>query len=255
MVATGVTSRRIAIAFGAAAVTLAFFPRFSAILATTPPPVVGGALLFSSTFTLMSGLQIITSRLIDARKTLVIGLALTTALAVYSYPSLGSYLPRHLQPLVGSALVAATIVGILLTILFRIGVRRRVLMSLSPDDSLAQTIEDFGLKNGSAWGARPEVIRRAIFALTQLTEAVIDNCNLNGPIAVEARFDEFNLDIHVSYDGDPLEFPDVRPSNQEILESDRGARRLAGFMLRRNADRIAASSQDGKSRVHFHFDH
>ena len=30
---------------------------------------------------------------------------------------------------------------------------------------------------------------------------------------------------------------------------------LAGFMLRRNADRVRSESADGRSTVHFHFDH
>jgi len=32
-------------------------------------------------------------------------------------------------------------------------------------------------------------------------------------------------------------------------------RRLAGFMLRHNADRIRSETQAGTASVHFHFDH
>ena len=255
MVATGVTSRAIATAFGLVAVVLALFPRFSAVLATMPPPVVGGALLFSAAFTMTAGLQIMTSRLLDGRKSLMIGLSIAAALASYIYPALGVTLPRQLQPILGSALVAGTLVGLALTVLFRIGVRRRVAIELAPGSDFARTIEDFGLKNGAAWGARPEIVRRAIFALTQLVEAVMEHGDVQGPVRVEAAFDEFNLDAEVSYSGKGLEFPDVRPSNRDILETDQGARRLAGFMLRRTADRIASTFQDGQSRVRFHFDH
>lgn len=255
MVATGVTSRRIAFAFGATAAALAFLPRVSAILAGIPAPVIGGALLFACTFTMISGLQIITSRLLDARKSLVIGLSVATALAVITYPTLEELLPRPMQPLVGSALVAGTLVGLLLTALFRIGVRRRIEMTIDPAGDFADAIETFLLKNGTAWGARPEVIRRAIFSVTQLTEAVIEHCEVRGPIALTAQFDEFNLDIHVRYEGELLEFPNKRPSNQEILDSDDGGRRLAGFLLHKSADHIVSTREDGVSRVHFHFEH
>ncbi len=255
MVATGVTSRRIAIAFGAIAATLALFPRFSAILATTPPAVVAGALVFASAFTAMSGLQIITSRLIDARKTLMIGLSLAVALAVHAHPQIGESLAGPLRPLVGSALVAGTLVGIALTALFRIGVRQRASLAIDPAADFAQAIEDFGIRQGSLWGARPDVIRRAVFALTQLTEAVAENCRPKGAVLVELRFDEFNLDATVIYEGEALEFPDVRPSPQDILESDLGARLLAGFILRRSADRIVSETHDGRCHVQFHFDH
>jgi NCS2 family nucleobase:cation symporter-2 len=72
---------------------------------------------------------------------------------------------------------------------------------------------------------------------------------------VEASFDEFNLDLRVSYAGAPLELPDQRPTNEEIMESDAGQRRLAGFMLRRYADRVQSNFKAGRSTVLFHFDH
>jgi NCS2 family nucleobase:cation symporter-2 len=59
----------------------------------------------------------------------------------------------------------------------------------------------------------------------------------------------------VSYQGEQLHFPDQRPSVAEIRQSDEGARLLAGFLLRRNADRTRADSNGGKTRVLFHFDH
>jgi len=55
--------------------------------------------------------------------------------------------------------------------------------------------------------------------------------------------------------GDALEFPDRRPTDQEIIETDEGARKLAGFMLRHNADSIRSEAKDGRAHVLFHFDH
>jgi NCS2 family nucleobase:cation symporter-2 len=84
---------------------------------------------------------------------------------------------------------------------------------------------------------------------------VRDNCEPQGPIAVESRFDEFNLDVKISYRGLALELPDERPSDREIIETDTGHLRLAGFLLRRNADRVRTSARDGISILEFHFDH
>jgi NCS2 family nucleobase:cation symporter-2 len=72
---------------------------------------------------------------------------------------------------------------------------------------------------------------------------------------IEASFDEFNFDVRVSYEGDVVEFPDKRPSVEQIRESEEGHRLLAGFMLRRNADRVRSRSVDGRATVYFHFDH
>ncbi len=43
--------------------------------------------------------------------------------------------------------------------------------------------------------------------------------------------------------------------NEEIMASEDGARRLAGFMLRRHADRVQATSKAGRATILFHFDH
>jgi NCS2 family nucleobase:cation symporter-2 len=109
--------------------------------------------------------------------------------------------------------------------------------------------------HGAAWGARRDVVDRAGFDLLQSIETIVDACAPAGPLEIEASFDEFNLDVRVSYDGPPLELPEQRPSNEEIMASEEGARRLAGFLLRKYADRVQATHKAGRSTILFHFDH
>jgi hypothetical protein len=49
--------------------------------------------------------------------------------------------------------------------------------------------------------------------------------------------------------------PDVRPTRDDIMASDDGARKLAGYMLRRNADRASSSASNGRAVIDFRFDH
>ncbi len=71
--ATGVTSRSIGYAIGLGFCALAFIPPAAVALAAMPLPVMGAALFFTAAFVLTSGLQMITARMLDARKTVVIG--------------------------------------------------------------------------------------------------------------------------------------------------------------------------------------
>jgi len=253
--ATGVASRQVAIAVGAMFVLLGFFPKLTALLAVMPRSVIVPALLFAVSFIIINGLQVVSSRLLDARRTLVLGLSLIAGLAVEVFPSIAAMAPKPLAPLVGSSLVLATLVALALNLVFRIGVKKTVRLTFEPALADAQKIEEFLQSNAAKWGARPDVVNRATFAALQLLEAVEENCWRGGPITLEASFDEFNLDIRVSYQGEALEFPDRRPSNEEIRDSDNGVRLLAGFMLRRNADRVRSDAKDGRALVHFHFDH
>ena len=59
----------------------------------------------------------------------------------------------------------------------------------------------------------------------------------------------------LSYVGLPLQFPEQAPSGDEILEAADGAMRLSGFLIRRYADKIAFSSENGLNRISLHFDH
>jgi NCS2 family nucleobase:cation symporter-2 len=99
------------------------------------------------------------------------------------------------------------------------------------------------------------VIDRASFNLTQSIETIVESGAAEGPLEIEASFDEFSLDLRVSYTGPPLELPERRPTNEEIMASEEGQRRLAGFLLRRLADRVQSTQRSGKSVVAFHFDH
>jgi len=253
--ATGVTSRRIAYATGGIFIALAFMPKLSGLLAVMPRPVMGAALMFVAAFIIVSGLQIITSRLLDTRRTFVIGLSFVIAIAVDISPTYFRELPTFVQPLFGSSLVVGMLAAILLNLIFRIGARKvqNLLLPAGRVDLLA--LDQFMKEKGASWGARRDVIEHASFNLTQSIETIVDGCELEGPIEITASFDEFSLDVRVSYAGKPLALPEERPTAEEIMASEDGQRRLAGYILRRYADRISATHKSGRSTILFHFDH
>jgi xanthine permease XanP len=253
--ATGVTSRRVALSVAAFLLVLAFVPKLGQLFYLMPRPVAGAALVFSSTFIIINGLEIMTSRLLDARRTLVIGLALIFGLAVEGFPGLLEIFPSGARVALGTSLVLGTLVALALNALFRLGVRKTAMLTVQPGPADSTALRQFMERQGAAWCARREVIDRAGFNLAQSIETIAASGVAQGPLEVAATFDEFNLDLRVSYDGPPLELPDMRPSHDEILASEEGERRLAGYMLRRFADRVAVSRKGERSTVLFHFDH
>ena len=146
-------------------------------------------------------------------------------------------------------------IALVLNLLFRVGVKKTVTLKVEAAAIEPQEIEDFFKLNGAKWGARPDVVTRATFGVIQLIDAVRGEYWRGGMLDIKASFDEFNLDVRIVYRGDAPPLPDRRPSNEEITQSEQGARMLAGFMLRRNADRVRTDTQNGTARVHFHFDH
>jgi xanthine permease XanP len=253
--ATGVWSRYVAYPVAGILLLLAFLPMLGMLFYIMPRPVAGAALMFSSTFIVVNGMEIITSRLLDSRKTLVIGLALIAGLAVEIYPVLVQGSDDGIQAVLGMSLVCGTLVGLLLNVLFRIGVRRTETLTVPLDAFDPVSIDQFLEKQGAAWGARRDVVERACFNLVQSIETILQSCDPLGPLRIEATFDEFNLDVRVSYPGFPLTLPTTRPTNEEIMASEEGQHALAGFLLRRLADRVQSGHVDGRSTILFHFDH
>jgi NCS2 family nucleobase:cation symporter-2 len=253
--ATGVVSRRIGWSVVAILLLFAFMPKLGMLFNLIPRPVLGAALVFSSTFIVINGLLIMTSRLLDARKTLVIGLAIVFGLAVEIFPGLVAVLPAAVRPSFDNSLVLGTLVGLGLNLLFRIGLRRSVSMTVAPGAVDPIALERFLDEHGAAWGARSDVIGRAKFNLVQSVETLVSLGVISGPLDIEASFDEFNLDLQVSYEGADLELPHQRPTVDEIVDSEDGERRLAGFRLRTFADRVTSRRSGVRASVAFHFDH
>jgi hypothetical protein len=83
-------------------------------------------------------------------------------------------------------------------------------------------IDDMLKKQGATWGARADVINHASWAISQVVDAVAENCWTTGALLIQTSFDEFNIDVRISYEGELLEFPQQRPTEDEILESDDG---------------------------------
>ena len=124
--ATGVASRYIAFVIAAILAIAAFQPTLIGILTIMPAPVMASALLFTAVFIMISGVQIISTRVLDPRRTLVVGAGMMAFFMVSVVPSAFAGVPRWEQPLVTSPLVIATLVALLLNLVFRIGIRRTV---------------------------------------------------------------------------------------------------------------------------------
>src|SRR5262249_59634933 len=84
---TGVASRVIAYAIAAILLLAAVVPAFAGLLTIMPASVMAAGLLFSAAFIMINGVQIISSRVLDARRTIVIGAGILTFLQVAIFPA------------------------------------------------------------------------------------------------------------------------------------------------------------------------
>jgi len=253
--ATGVTSRSIALPCGTIMILLAFLPKLAAFFAVMPDPVMGAILIYVACYMILAGIQMITSRMLDARRIFVVGIALIFGLSVDIVPGLYRDVPNQIQPLFSSSLAVSTVFVVVLNLLFRIGVTKRQVLELTPGVDGSQKIFEFMETQGSIWGARREVIMRATAALNEFVESAAGLGLVNGKIQAEVSFDEFNLDLDIHYDGQLMEFPSWRPTEDALLVDEKAIIGLSGFLIRQYADRVWSEVVNGRCRVQLHFDH
>ena len=210
--ATGVASRRIAFVIAIILTVAAFQPTLVGLLTIMPPPVMASVLLFTSVFIMISGVQIISTRVLDQRRTLVIGGGMLSFFVVSVFPSAFAAVPQWAQSLVNSPLVLATLVALSFNLLFRLGIRRSLSMTVDSKVVGNQEIVNFIERAAGTWGARRDVMTRVEFAVQQAVEAIVEFCQVSGPITVEISYDEFDIDAELSYDGAAVELADRPPS-------------------------------------------
>lgn len=252
---TGATSRRIAFAAGGILISLAFFPRFAEIFVVMPQPVMGATPLFAVCFIIFTGLQIMMSRMMDARKIFVLGISMIFGLSTMALLNVYTQIQNPwIRPLFGSSLYLATILAIILTIVFQIGLKKKVDLDLEPGKTASQEILDLLEKQGSLWGARPAVIAHAASALNELLELISLLDLANKAVHLEIIFDEFNLDLALRYDGKPLAMDGeyVAPSS---VDAEISFAQLSLQLIRKDADRIDVSEKNGRQQILLHFDH
>lgn len=254
-IATGATSRRIGYAAGGILMLLAFIPKLAAIFVIMPTPVMGASLVFAVCFMIMAGIQIIMSRMIDARKTFVVGLSIIFGLSFDAVPGLYEGVDPMLRPMLSSSLALATICAVVLNVFFRIGISQRVEFEIDPAADTSEKIFQIMEKQGGAWGARREVIFNAIAAMNELLDAA-PFLDLKGKkIALSVQFDEFNLDVRAIFDGKPFDIPTSMPCIDSMHDAEATSLALAAFTMSRYVDKMSFSTKDGKTELHMHFEH
>ncbi|MEN6442011.1 MAG: solute carrier family 23 protein [Syntrophobacter sp.] len=253
--ATGATSRLIGYATGIIFIALSFMPQVSALLTLMPRPVIGAITMYSSCFMIVTGWSIVMTRMLDSRKTFVTGLALMMAVSVETVPELYHGFPVALRPIFGSSLALATVTAIILNLIFRIGISSRITLELEPSGIDHQKIYEFFENAGGSWGARKEVVYRAMSAMSELYQSIAGLGLAKGKITTVASFDEFNLDLDVRYEGVELQLSETRPQMDDILEDEDALAKLSGFLVRQYADRTKTETSDGRCRIQLQFEH
>jgi xanthine permease XanP len=258
--ATGCTSRYLAYWLAGIMVLLAFMPKAIVFWDILPQPVMGAALIFLASFTTLAGLQVIASRLLDARKILTVGIALILGV---SYEPLKQIFtdasPGPLKSLVFSGVGVGVLAAVLLSAVFRIRDHTRDRRSFDARHSSLNEVMAFLEQQGKSWGARADVVRRAEYATWQAFEILTEHGlaqQTEGEadmIELETIFNEYTFTVVLYYHGAVLPLAMHPPTHEEMLESEDAVLQMAGYLLHRLADQVRTRGGEGRSELRLIF--
>lgn len=245
--ATRITARRVGFAIGGVFVALAFLPPVVAVAATIPLPVTGGILLFSSAFIVSNGLMIIVGRLFDARRILMVGLALVFGVSHDVFVNFFSGLPGWLGILSGSGLVVSLMIALALNAVFRIGIARTSSFEAPIGKAIVDAVERFCEDSGAAWGARRDVVQRVFAAALEATEIALAHGVPDGRFTLTLTYDEYRIDADVRFPlGSDLSPPEAEAGG-ELAD-------LPLVLIRHYADDVSLAVADGEQIMRMGFD-
>lgn len=246
-VATDVRARQVGLGVGIGWIVLAFVPGATLIVLDIPRSVLGAALFFASAFIIMSGVAILGQRMLDARRTLVVGVGFLVGL---SFDVLPSFYSQHMSPLaqsvVSSSLMLSLFAALALNAMFRMGVRQTRATSWDPATGLGP-LQRFLREAGQEAGARSDGIDRLARVCEEFATAA--RTLATGPVTVEARFDEGVIELAFAWDGRPLE-PGPTPSLEPGADEEAAMNGVALLLIRRFSDRMRQHTlKDGRQEL------
>jgi xanthine/uracil permease len=243
--ATGITARRVAAAAGIGWILLGLTPGAASLVIAVPRGVLGAVLLYAASYILMSGMTIITQRLLDARRTLTIGVALLIALSYSEIPGMYADLPDYLLMTIGSGLVLGMAAALTLNAIFRIGASHLAEWSWDPNQG-AKPLVEFVTEAGRHCGARAEVVGKAAHLLEEFADAAPLVVDPGRQVLVRTRFDELHLDIDLAWEGEAMAATAAVDLDADI-EAACFVSGLAMVLMRHHADRLEATTlPDGR---------
>jgi xanthine/uracil permease len=252
---SGVTSRYLAYWTAGLLLAAALLPKLMVIWLVLPNATTGGLLLYLSTFTALSGLQLIGSRMLDNRRIIAIGTGLVTGMTYDQIHQALESLWPGVHTIAFSGMSMGLLVAALLSALFRIGVHRRAQRRFQISEVTLDEFELYMEQQGKLWGARQDVVRRAEHASWQAFEMLLNGFidPTRPEIELSTRCDEYSLTLAFQYHGILPPVGAERPTPEEMIESADAEARLTGYMLGRLADRVRVQSQGASCTLRLTF--
>ena len=251
--ATGATSRYIAYSCAAILVMLAFIPKYPALFLIMPQPVIGSLMVFTASFMIAGGIQIILTRSIDSRATYVVGVSLLLGLSREIFPAYFARAVPLVHQFTGSMMSIGVISAFLLNLVFRIGATRSATFEFEKSDTPIDDLERLLRARGRAWSVPADVADRAVFSTGQVMQHLADADLIIGSPSLTMTYNDLDLTISVHYQGALLSLPNVGVRKHFFLDEESFSYGLADFLTGVYPDRMESRTSGENAEIRLIF--
>lgn len=195
-------------------------------------------MVFTASFIISGGIQIIVSRNVDSRTTFVVGPALLVGLSRELFPAYFKASPQVIQAISGSMMSLGVIAASALNLLFRLGATRRVVFTFQSSPSPIGDLGKLLRSRGKAWSIAPDIVDRAIATSEQVIPNIEDTHLVAGGTRAAITYNDVDLVVRISYTGTLLSLPNVGVKRVNFLEEESFSYGLADFLTGVDPDRM-----------------
>jgi len=217
-----------------------------------PKPVMAAALFFNGALMFVAGIQIVVSRPITLRASLIVGLSVLAAMAILIFPDFWRSLPTWTQMITASEISVAVVVSVLLNALFLLGTWRvtQVRLGTSDEPLTPAAFDAFFADRAAEWKIPADDARRIRTVVDDAIERV--SASAHSPVTIVVGSDEFDVIVTLTYSGNLPALPDARPGRY-LVEEQSFVGGLTGYLSGLHADRIERSAKGEACEIKLRF--
>jgi NCS2 family nucleobase:cation symporter-2 len=228
-VATGTLTRRIVRGGAMILVAAAMCPKLAMAFVLMPEPIKAAMLFYTAGFIMAQGCQLVTGRVLDTRRMLIVAFGLSAGMATAVAPSaFMSSIPVLASPLAIGAMLAFVMNLATLPL-----VSRRAALELPLDENALTRVEEWIRELAGAWALKPQTGLAAEQSLFELIDLLMER---GAPtIVLGARLAEDRIEITLGWKGMPLPERPKMATAADLMGDDDARHRFSVWLATRQA--------------------
>jgi len=248
-VATGTLSRRIVWTGATILLGAAICPKLAMLFVLMPEPIKAAMLFYVAGFIMAQGAQLVTARILDTRRMLIVAFGLSSGIAVAVAPA--AFVAA--VPVLASPLSIGALVAFLMNLFTLPMVSRRSQAVVPLDAEAATKVEKWIRELAGAWALKVQTGISAEQSLFELTDLLIERGIPS--VTFGARLAEDRIEVTLTWAGSPLpERPKAAKTSDLMADDDEVRHGFSVWLATRQAQGFRQRAVAGGNEVWLAFE-